>query len=91
VFGICGEFPVFRGSLRFLGEYLWGLEDDKGEKKTGKAWTKRGEHMVETWWERGCSLWCLGERVWRAVVAAPALASGDPDLRLPPEVVHIDK
>jgi len=34
-------------SLRFLVGYLRGLEDDKGEKTTGKVWTKRGQNMVK--------------------------------------------
>jgi hypothetical protein len=43
------SFWFLEDSLRFLGGYLRGLEDDKGEKTTGKVWTKRGQNMVKTW------------------------------------------
>jgi hypothetical protein len=41
------RFRFFGGSLRFIGGYLWGLEDDKGETTIAKRGEKRGGKMVK--------------------------------------------
>jgi hypothetical protein len=43
------SFRFFLASFRFIGGDLWQLEDDRGEKPTGKTWIERGWTMVKTW------------------------------------------
>jgi hypothetical protein len=74
-FGVCGELWLVSGffwaSFRFIGGDLWQLEDDRGEKPTGKTWLDDGEIVVRCGRLCGAQelrLWIAEVESWRSLI-----------------------